>query len=185
MSADTTAGQVEAVLDVLDRELDGKNVESIEVRLAGSKAATLICGGDLNGRAQLALDLVAAQQDGEVLGYERVVSSYVDVRMDTTDFDHVVAAADRFGAVGDPDSVSVVAGRWRITRDRSDDDPTLTEARIRFVQRVDDLFALTGAAVSGQSLELWIDRKHRDALRAFLAEDPEAEGLGTIVVRIG
>ena len=182
MSPDASADQVVDVLDELDRELDQDEIETIEVRMS-HPLTRLTIGGDLHDLDELAGDLVAAHGDGEVLLYERDPSQ-VSLRLTTADFDSVVAAADRYGDAGHPDSVSVVAGRFELERARADPDPGLTADRTAFVQRVDDEVGLSGAVVSSNGpLELWTDWEHRDTVRAFLAADPEADGLGPVVVR--
>ena len=183
MGVGATEDQVEAIFDELDRQLDEDHVESLEVRMAGPKLATLTTGGDLQDSHRLAEDLVTAYADDEILSYEHG-GSYVSVRLSTEDFDDVVAAADRYGDAGDPDSIFVAANRFRLDRGDGDEDPGLTAARTRFVQRVDDEIPLTGAVVSSyEPLELWTARKHRDELRAVLAGDPDAQWLGTVVTR--
>ena len=177
-----TADEVRAVLD----QLVEADIATAKVQMAGPKSVMLELDGSLDDRRHVAEDLVAACDDAEVLSYQREAFSWwssVSVQLSTADFDHVVAAADRYGDAGNPEEVHVTAGRFRIARDRAND-PALTDARIRFVQRVDDEFRVTGAVVSGRApLELWATWKRRDALRAFVAGDPEAQGLGPVVVR--
>jgi hypothetical protein len=183
MARDATADEVLGVLDLLDEELDEDEIENIELGMAGPKAAGLTTG-DLRDRERLAADLVAAYRDPEVLSYVYFQGFDVSVRVASADMAHVVAAADRYGIAGDPDEVFVVGGKFELLRGL-DDDKALLDARTRFVLRLEKEFPLTGAVVSGgaRPMELWTTRKDRDALRALVAKEPEARGLGVVVVR--
>jgi hypothetical protein len=182
MARDATEDEVLGVLDLLDEELDEDEIENIEVGLAGPKTAH-ISTGYLQDRKRLVAELMAAYDDPDVLDYEYFQGFDVSVRVASHDMAHVVAAADRYGDAG-ADETFVVGGRFELLRGR-DDDEALLGSRTSFVLRLETQFPLTGAVVSGGDapLELWTTRKHRDALRALVAEDPATQELGVVVVR--
>jgi hypothetical protein len=118
MAEDATAEQViDAVDDYADRDIG-----LLRLVLEGPKRARLDAGG-MRPTDDMVRDLVEAQHDDTVAGYlaDAVEGGGVSAQvfLFARDRDSAVAAADRYLDEHEVSSVTVVAGRFSVTRDRS------------------------------------------------------------------
>ena len=179
--------EIMAVFDELAGDVDDGDLASIEVRLYGAKKATLATGEGVHAATAMVRDLVASNQDDQIIRYRRDARSLlpaVELELRTGDFAEIVSVADRYRDVAEIELVQVVANRFILIRDDVNGDPELCEARELFVHRVASRFRLTGATVTGRgALELRVPSADRTALRAYIDRDASSKDLGPIVIR--
>lgn len=188
MESDVTSAEVMAVFDEYADEVEDGDVEVVELTLDGPKAVTLTFGGEGSHLSEeIVDDLVDAQRDEDVLAYERETGQWLrtlNVELAPIDFAGVVRWADRYA---DVDSVGVTSGDFYVGRSEyTGDDPRIGEARERLALRIDEKFDLRGAEVSSSGpLKLTVAAADLEAVRKWVAGDPLAETVGSVVVTTG
>lgn len=186
MDADASSDEVMAVLDAYDEAIDDGDVGMVDVVLEGSKQATLSTGEGVHATDEMVADLVASQQDSQVVEYRR--EAYpgfpsVHIALAEGDFAEVVATADGRPALESPGIVTVVSGEFVLVRDDVNEDLVLTGAREKLVLEIARRFPLRGALVSGRGpVRLAVSPADEKVVRRFVERSPWARGVGKVVV---
>jgi hypothetical protein len=195
MAGDASAEEVLAVFDAYDDAIDDGDVGAVEVRLVGVRAA-LASGEGVHATPEAVADLVTAAQ--LYVSYRREAYPTlpsVEIRLLPGDFATVLATADRYPDLGTRapggdeqdgtgvDEVQVTSGTFLLIRDAVNEDLAVTSARERLVTRVERLFDLTGAVVSGRGpLRIHVPEGQRAAVEDLVDRNPEAALVGRVVV---
>jgi len=186
MDSDAASEEVMAVFDAYDDEIDDGDVGSVDVILDGPKRATLSSGEGIHVTVEMVDELVDAQHDDAVLEYRREaypVLPSVSLVLAPTDFGGVVAVADGYRDAEGIEVVNVVSGDFYLSRDEVNENHLITTAREELVHLVGSRFQLRGAVVSGRGpLELIVAPADEEAVRRFVARDPVAGPMGSVVV---
>lgn len=186
MDADASAGQVMAVFEEFEDDVDDDDVEFVEVTLDGPKQAALATGEGMRAADRMAEDLIDAQHDDDVLHYRRQaypVLPSVEITLVPLDLDQVIAVADHYRDAEGIELVQVISGDFVLIRDEVNEDLAFTDARERFVRRANLEFRLTGAVIAGRGpLRLQVAPSEAAALRAYVRDNVPPGSLGRVVV---
>ncbi len=186
MKDDASAAQVMAVFEEYQEEIDDGEVFWLKVLLDDRKRAALTTGERIYPEGGMVQDLVDAQGNDDVLRYRREIEpeeDRLDVKLRPLALDDVIAVADanRDGVI---DHLQVRSGGFRLVRDAASEDPSVTDARERFLLRAGRRFRLDGAVSSGRGpLKLFVVRADAVALQAYV-DSAAGPTLGRVVVRV-
>ena len=188
MEEDATASQVLAVFAAFKSHVESDEVSGVQVVLDGPKRVTLVTGAGTHATATMSRDLVAAQHDSDITQYRRQadpVLPSVELTLVPLDLEAVVAVANRYRDADEIDLVEVLSGGFTLIRDEVNEDLAFTDARERFVRRVNLRFDLTGAVIAGRGpLRVFVAPGHLAALREYVRSNLPAGTLGRVVVRV-
>lgn len=170
MDVQSSEADILDVVETVESDIEGGEVERLELSLRGPAPATLVTGRAVSeARVE---DLLAARDDAALLRY-RMAETNSGRRMDLTlasgGLDDVVATVKRYRQVEGVHFVTVRLGSFTLTVDDTVRGAELTEARIEVIRDVWGRFRLRAVDVGyPHRMTLWVHAADVKGVRRLL-----------------